>query len=53
MPGRRLLRLVLAVLAGSFFAAPLHAQIGEQPIRIIFPFAAGRFRRYRGAPDRQ
>jgi tripartite-type tricarboxylate transporter receptor subunit TctC len=39
MPG--LLRLVLAVLAGSFFAAPLHAQIGEQPIRIIFPFAPG------------
>src|SRR5271170_680782 len=39
MPG--LLRLVLAVLAGSFFAASLHAQIGEQPIRIIFPFAAG------------
>src|ERR1700676_1020487 len=40
MPGRRL-HLVLAVLAGSFFASPLQAQIGDQPIRIIFPFAAG------------
>ena len=39
MPG--LLRLVLAVLAGAFFAGPLHAQIDEQPIRIIFPFAPG------------
>ena len=39
MPG--FLRLVLAVLAGSFLAAPLQAQIGEQPIRIVFPFAAG------------
>src|SRR5580704_1877087 len=41
MPGRRLLHLVFAVLAGTLFAAPLRAQIGEQPIRIIFPFAAG------------
>src|SRR5580704_710829 len=43
MTGRsmRLLRLALAVLAGSIFAVPLHAQIGEQPIRIIFPFAPG------------
>ena len=41
MPGRRLLPLVLAVLAGSFFAAPSPAQNGEQPIRIIFPFAPG------------
>jgi tripartite-type tricarboxylate transporter receptor subunit TctC len=39
MPG--LLRLGLAVLAGWLVAAPLHAQIGEQPIRIIFPFAPG------------
>jgi tripartite-type tricarboxylate transporter receptor subunit TctC len=39
MPG--LLRFVLAALAGLSFAAPLHAQIGEQPIRIIFPFAPG------------
>ena len=53
MPGRRMLRLVLAVLAGSFFAAPLHAQIGEQPIRIIFPFARRRLRRCGGALDRQ
>src|SRR5580692_11767644 len=39
MPG--LLRLALAVLAGLFFAAPLHAQTGEQPIRNVFPFAPG------------
>jgi len=41
MPGRRLLHLVLAVLAGWLVAAPLQAQIGEQPVRIIFPFAPG------------
>ncbi len=53
MPGRRMLRLVFAVLAGSLFAAPLQAQIGEQPIRIIFPVRGRRFRRCRGALDRQ
>jgi tripartite-type tricarboxylate transporter receptor subunit TctC len=41
MPGRRPLRLALVVLAGWLVAAPLQAQIGEQPIRIIFPFAQG------------
>jgi tripartite-type tricarboxylate transporter receptor subunit TctC len=45
-PGRRVVQgrlwhLALAALAVWIGAAPLHAQIGEQPIRIIFPFAAG------------
>jgi tripartite-type tricarboxylate transporter receptor subunit TctC len=38
---RRLPRLVLAALAALLFAGPLHAQPGEQPIQIIFPFSAG------------
>jgi hypothetical protein len=38
---RRVLRCALAAMAVAGFAAPLHAQIGEQPIRIIFPFAPG------------
>lgn len=34
--------IALALIAfGSVFAAPVQAQIGEQPIRIIFPFGAG------------
>lgn len=42
MPGRRALCFGLAALAAAALAAaPLQAQIGEQPIRIIFPFAAG------------
>jgi tripartite-type tricarboxylate transporter receptor subunit TctC len=38
---RRVLRCALAAMAVAGFSAPLHAQIGEQPIRIIFPFAPG------------
>src|SRR5271155_1162202 len=38
---RRLLRVALALAAAGLFAGPLYAQMGEQPIRIIFPFAAG------------
>jgi tripartite-type tricarboxylate transporter receptor subunit TctC len=41
MPAGSLLRGAIAVAAVCLIAAPLHAQIGEQPIRIIFPFAAG------------
>jgi tripartite-type tricarboxylate transporter receptor subunit TctC len=41
MPGLRLLCRVVAIAVVSLFAAPLHAQVGEQPIRIIFPFAPG------------
>jgi tripartite-type tricarboxylate transporter receptor subunit TctC len=41
MPVRRVLCCALAAMAVAGFSAPLHAQIGEQPIRIIFPFAAG------------
>jgi tripartite-type tricarboxylate transporter receptor subunit TctC len=37
----RFRRLAFAVLAAMLFAGPSHAQIGAQPIRIIFPFAAG------------
>lgn len=41
MQSRRFFRFALAVLAAAIFAGPLHAQVGEQSIRIIFPFAAG------------
>jgi tripartite-type tricarboxylate transporter receptor subunit TctC len=45
MQGRHVLRIALAVivpyLAAALFAGPLFAQIGGQPLRIIFPFAAG------------
>jgi tripartite-type tricarboxylate transporter receptor subunit TctC len=41
MPGLRLFPRALAIVVVSLFAAPLHAQVGEQPIRIIFPFAPG------------
>jgi tripartite-type tricarboxylate transporter receptor subunit TctC len=45
MPAGSLLRCAIAaaVLCAALClsAAPLHAQIGEQPIRIVFPFAAG------------
>lgn len=34
-------RHLLAGLAGVLAAGPARAQVGEQPIRIIFPFAAG------------
>jgi tripartite-type tricarboxylate transporter receptor subunit TctC len=37
----RFRRLAFAVLAAIQLAGPSHAQIGAQPIRIIFPFAAG------------
>jgi tripartite-type tricarboxylate transporter receptor subunit TctC len=37
----RLLHLALAAIAATLFAGPVHAQIGGQPIRIVFPFAAG------------
>ena len=33
--------LLFGSLAGAVFALPAHAQIGAEPIRIIFPFAAG------------
>jgi len=33
--------LVLATLAAAVFALPARAQIGAEPVRIIFPFAAG------------
>jgi tripartite-type tricarboxylate transporter receptor subunit TctC len=40
-----MVRLLSAALAGLSIAVlspgPVHAQVGEQPIRIIFPFAAG------------
>jgi hypothetical protein len=39
VPVWRLWRLVFVVLV--FIAGPSRAQIGAQPIRIIFPFAAG------------
>jgi tripartite-type tricarboxylate transporter receptor subunit TctC len=37
------LRLIgaLAVLLSAMALAPAHAQVGDQPVRIIFPFAAG------------
>ena len=39
---RHLLRaLALASLAAAVFALPVHAQGGAEPIRIVFPFAAG------------
>src|SRR5271170_8231599 len=38
---RRLLRVALALAAAGLFAGSPRAQMGEQPIRIIFPFAAG------------
>lgn len=38
---QHLFRIALAVLAISLLGAPLRAQLDEQPIRIIFPFAAG------------
>jgi tripartite-type tricarboxylate transporter receptor subunit TctC len=45
MPAGSLLRCAVAAVvtcaAMGLNAAPLHAQIGEQPVRIIFPFAAG------------
>ncbi len=41
MPCRRALCFGLAALAALLLAVPLRAQIGEQPIRIIFPYAAG------------
>jgi tripartite-type tricarboxylate transporter receptor subunit TctC len=42
MVTRRSLRaLVLATLAVAVFALPARAQIGAEPIRIVFPFAAG------------
>jgi tripartite-type tricarboxylate transporter receptor subunit TctC len=41
MQARRLLAVALAVLVAPLFAAALHAQAGGQPIRIVFPFAAG------------
>jgi tripartite-type tricarboxylate transporter receptor subunit TctC len=41
MPSLRLFPRALAIVVVSLFAAPLHAQVGEQPIRIIFPFAPG------------
>jgi hypothetical protein len=37
---RRYLLVVLLVLA-ALIPAPARAQLGEQPIRIVFPFAAG------------
>jgi hypothetical protein len=40
MRGWRPLWLGFAAAALALFAGPLHAQIGGQPIRIIFPFAA-------------
>ena len=33
--------LACAVLAASLFAVPASAQLGEQPVRIVFPFGAG------------
>lgn len=41
MPGRWLLHVALAIVAVSQFATAVPAQIGEQPARIIFPFAPG------------
>jgi tripartite-type tricarboxylate transporter receptor subunit TctC len=41
MPGRRALCFGLAAIAATLLTVPLYAQIGEQPIRIIFPYAAG------------
>jgi tripartite-type tricarboxylate transporter receptor subunit TctC len=41
MQGRRVLAIALAALVAPLFAAPLHAQAGGPPIRIIFPFTAG------------
>ncbi len=41
MQGRHLLRFVLAAIAVTAVAAPSHAQLPQQTIRIIFPFSAG------------
>jgi tripartite-type tricarboxylate transporter receptor subunit TctC len=41
MPAGSLLRCAVAAAVLCLNAASPHAQIGEQPIRIIFPFAAG------------
>jgi tripartite-type tricarboxylate transporter receptor subunit TctC len=42
MKGRRFLTFALAVIAAaSVLSSAALAQVGEQPIRIIFPFAAG------------
>jgi uncharacterized membrane protein len=41
MRGRRLSCLALAAIGVLLSAGPLRAQLVEQPIRIIFPFAAG------------
>ncbi|MEX2126718.1 MAG: Bug family tripartite tricarboxylate transporter substrate binding protein [Xanthobacteraceae bacterium] len=40
---RRLILIILAVIASVVWSAesPLRAQLSEQPIRIVFPFAAG------------
>jgi tripartite-type tricarboxylate transporter receptor subunit TctC len=39
---RKLLSCLAAVIAAALYAvAPAAAQIGEQPIKIVFPFAAG------------
>lgn len=39
--GRRIWRFAVAAMAIWLCAGPVRAQMGEQPIRIIFPFAAG------------
>lgn len=36
-----LARLAAVVAIAIAFATPAHAQLGEQPVRIVFPFAAG------------
>ena len=41
VPVWRLWQLAFVLLAATLFASPSHAQIGAQPIRIIFPFTAG------------
>jgi len=41
MPGLQKFQIALAAILIALSAAPLRAQIGEQPVRIIFPFAAG------------
>jgi tripartite-type tricarboxylate transporter receptor subunit TctC len=41
MQRRRLLACALAAVALAFPAGLARAQLGEQPIRIVFPFAAG------------
>ena len=40
MHRRQLLQLALQAIVGSW-PFPLSAQVGEQPIRIVYPFAAG------------